>query len=106
MSPYILAQTTFADAEQGAVVVEAVLTDRLAACVQVLDMQSHYVWKGEVHNDTEVLVVFKTRSELADRLRQRVVDLHPYETAEFIVLPITDGHSPYLRWIDESTAEG
>ena len=37
-------------------------------------------------------------------LKAALVSLHPYEVPELIVLPIEDGHAPYLAWLDESVA--
>ena len=48
-------------------------------------------------------MISKTRGELFERLRERIVALHPYEVPEIIALPIAAGHPPYLGWIDEST---
>ena len=37
-------------------------------------------------------------------LWDRIRELHPYETPEFVVLTISDGSEAYLRWIGESTS--
>ena len=83
----------------------ALVREKLAACVNIIPaVRSIYSWKGEVCDDGEALMVIKTRSGLLDALRERVVQLHPYDVPEVIALPIVGGHGPYLKWIDESTA--
>ena len=76
----------------------------LAACVNVVDgVRSFYTWKGEVCDDQEVLLVMKSRAELFESLRARVVELHPYDVPEVIALPIIAGHQAYLDWLEETT---
>jgi periplasmic divalent cation tolerance protein len=78
--------------------------ERLAACVNLLPpMDSVYRWEGQVESDTERQVIIKTARERIVALWDRIRELHPYETPEFVVLPIQDGSDAYLRWIGEST---
>jgi len=82
----------------------AVVAARLAACVNIVgEVRSIYTWKGEVCDDAESLLVIKTRASLFEALREKVVDLHPYDVPEVIALPIDKGHPEYLAWIEEST---
>lgn len=74
--------------------------ERLAACANLVPgVVSIYRWSGEVHRDTEVLVIVKTTSARAERVRERVVELHPYEVPEVLVLAVEQGHEPYLDWV-------
>ena len=74
--------------------------DRLAACGNVIPgVASVYRWAGEVQEDSEALVLFKTTEEMLPELEKRVMELHSYEVPEFISLPVTHGHVPYLRWV-------
>lgn len=78
---------------------------RLAACVNILPgVQSIFRWQGEVQNESELLMVVKTRRELLHtHLIPAVKALHPYQTPEIIALPVLDGALDYLEWIDQST---
>jgi periplasmic divalent cation tolerance protein len=91
---------TLADAER----IARALVDRgLAACVSLVPgVVSIYRWQGEVQREQESLLVIKTRAEALEPLRAALVSLHPYEVPELVAWPITAGHEPYLRWIDES----
>jgi periplasmic divalent cation tolerance protein len=66
-------------------------------------ISSIYTWKGELCREEECLLIIKTRLELFEPLRERIVALHPYEVPEIVAIPIVAGHVPYLDWIDEST---
>lgn len=81
----------------------AALSARLIACANLIPkIESHYRWRGETETAGEVLMILKTtRSRLAS-LEKLIVSRHPYETPEFLVLPVDAGHAPYLNWLAES----
>ena len=94
---------TVPNAETAEKLAEALVGERLAACVNVLDgVRSIYRWKGAVERDEELLCVCKTTRDGFERLRARVVELHPYELPEVVALPVERGHAPYLDWIKAS----
>jgi len=92
--------STAPDAATAAQIAEALVGERLAACVNVVEgVSSIYRWKGAVQRDREVLMVVKTTSDAVERLRSRLVELHPYEVPEVLALTVADGHLPYLEWV-------
>ena len=78
--------------------------ENLAACVQLLPIQSFYRWDGKVQDENEVLLLIKTRTDLFDAAIARIKAEHPYTVPEIVGLPFSAGHQPYLDWIDASTA--
>ncbi|HEU5210682.1 MAG TPA: divalent-cation tolerance protein CutA [Longimicrobiales bacterium] len=83
---------------------ERLVDERLAACANIVPgIVSIYRWDEQVQRDDEVLIVLKTEQERVEALRERVVTLHPYDVPEVVVLPITEGHVPYLEWLTRST---
>jgi periplasmic divalent cation tolerance protein len=99
----IVVLMTAATAEEAARIAELLVNKKLAACVQILpEMQSIYVWKGEVQREKEVLLLAKTiRANFAE-LEREVRAIHSYETPEIIALPIAEGSEPYLKWLTSS----
>ena len=94
---------TVPNAESAERLAEALVGERLAACVNVVGgVRSTYRWKGAVERDDELLCLCKTTRAGCERLRARVLELHPYELPEVIALPIAAGHAPYLDWITAS----
>jgi periplasmic divalent cation tolerance protein len=84
---------------------KAALQARLVACVNlVLRIESHYRWQGKLERGREVLMVLKTTRVRLVALEKLILTEHPYDTAEFIVLPVQGGAKRYLRWLDESCA--
>jgi periplasmic divalent cation tolerance protein len=84
----------------------ATLQARLAACVQLQPIASHYWWDGKITSDAEMLLLFKTTAAKFDALRQLITSLHSYDTPEVIQLPVTAGADKYLAWIAKEVGEG
>ena len=81
-------------------IARALVEERLAACVNVVPgITSIYRWKGVVEQEPELLLVIKTLAERVDALKARLLELHPYELPEVVVIPIGGGHGAYLEWI-------
>lgn len=102
---YVLVLTTLPADADAAAFARTLVTERLAACVNLLaPMESVYEWEGEMQRDTERQLIMKTVRARVDALWQRVRELHPYDVPEFVVLSIVDGNDAYLRWLGESTS--
>jgi periplasmic divalent cation tolerance protein len=97
--------TTIGSTADGRGMASILVTERLAACVNVLpEMESFYRWKGQVEDDREQQLIIKTTTRRVAALQTRIQELHDYEVPEFIVLPVVGGSDAYLNWIRESTA--
>jgi periplasmic divalent cation tolerance protein len=78
---------------------------RLAACANVLDgATSIYWWQGALQQESEAVLVAKTRTELVEAVIAKVRELHSYSCPCVVALPITDGNAAYLDWIRAETA--
>ncbi len=97
--------STFPDHDTAARIARVLVEDRLAACVNLLPtVRSIYRWEGKVCDEAETLAVIKTTAERYAALAARITELHPYQVAEVIALPLADGHPPYLAWLAEQVA--
>ncbi|SON53265.1 divalent-cation tolerance protein CutA [Vibrio tapetis] len=83
--------------------IHALLQLKLVACIQVMPIESHYLWKGEVCCDNEKLLIMKSTSERFEQLKQEIVKLHDYDVPQIVQLPITAGLTEYLDWVQSST---
>jgi len=78
-----------------------IVGERLAACVNLIPgVRSVYRWEGDVHQDAETLAVVKTTRSALEPLRERILELHPYDVPEFLALPVEAGSEGYVAWID------
>ena len=81
----------------------AALEARLIACVNLVrGIESHYWWQGKMDSGREVLLVMKTVTRRTRALEKLVLSLHPYDTPEFVVVPICAGADRYLDWLESS----
>jgi periplasmic divalent cation tolerance protein len=100
MKNYVLAYITAKDKSQALSIGRALVEERLAACVNVIDnMTSIYRWDGEINEDNEAVLIAKTSSEKFEMLTNRVKQLHTYACPCVISIPITDGNKEYLNWL-------
>lgn len=84
----------------------ALIESEQAACVNIVPgVTSVYRWQGEVTTDLESLLVIKTTRLALEALLAKVVSLHPYDTPEFIALPIDSGYRRYIEWVRASVAQ-
>jgi periplasmic divalent cation tolerance protein len=96
--------TAVAEEAAAAEMADTVVTERLAACAQVLGpVRSSYRWEGEVRVAREWLVVAKTTETRLAELTARIRSLHRYDLPEIIALAIAAGNPEYLRWIRDET---
>jgi periplasmic divalent cation tolerance protein len=101
---YVAVVTSVADRETAERIAETLVTERLAACAQVLGPQtSVYRWKDRLERATEWRLELKTAAARPTALERRLLELHPYDVPECIALPIVHGSDAYLRWLAEET---
>jgi periplasmic divalent cation tolerance protein len=100
MSRVVLVLTTVPSDAVGEEIATALVTERLAACVNIsAPMTSIYRWKGNVEHDAERQLVIKTTAERVKALQQRIKELHSYELPEFLVIEVSSGSDAYLKWV-------
>lgn len=101
---FCMVYITTKDIDEARIIAKKVVDQRLAACANVVeDMQSFYHWKGTVEEDTESVLILKTRTDLFSALVQEVKRHHSYEVPCILAYPILDGNPEYLDWLRSET---
>jgi periplasmic divalent cation tolerance protein len=96
----LLVLTTLGSADAARTLVRGLVEERLIACGTVLPAgQSIYRWRGSVTEESEVVVLLKTRVERWDALRAAVTARHPYQVPELLAFPVEHGLEAYLDWL-------
>ena len=100
----VLIYTTFPSLEEAKRVGDALVSARLAACVNMFPgMISIYEWKGAREVAGEVAMIIKTRASLIEAVLAEAKRLHPYELPALLVLPTEGGSTEYCGWIKIQT---
>ncbi|MCS7303361.1 MAG: divalent-cation tolerance protein CutA [Bacteroidota bacterium] len=96
--------TTVSTQEQANNLAQQLLNERLIACSTVIPaVTSHYWWEGKITSETETVLLIKTREDCIEQLKKRILELHPYNVPEFIVLKASAVADAYAAWIEEVT---
>jgi periplasmic divalent cation tolerance protein len=100
MKMYAIVEVTTSGEDESKNIGKTVVSERLAACANIIPaVTSFYWWKGKLEEDSESILLLKTKKECLDRLISRVKELHSYENPAIISLPIEKGSETYLNWI-------
>lgn len=97
--------TTTGTREEAGKIARSLVERRLAACVNVVEIESVYRWKEAVESAEEWLLLIKTTAEAFAQVQAAIQELHTYDLPECVVLPIENGSEDYLAWIGESVNE-
>ncbi len=103
MTDKIIVFVTCETREQAEKIAVAVVTEKLAACVNTLPgVRSCYVWEGKLTWSDEVLLLIKTTRGRFGQLKDRVKAMHSYDVPEIVAVGIDDANAPYADWIDRA----
>lgn len=99
----VIIQTTTSSKEEAKNIAEILIKYKLAACVQLKDIESLYNWDGKLCCERETLLSIKTKKELFSKVKSKILELHSYDTPEIIELDISNISEDYLKFIKENT---
>lgn len=96
--------TTTGSEEQALAIARALVSERLAACVNIIGpIRSVYRWRDAIEDEREYLLLIKTRALSYMKVERRVRELHAYEVPEVLALTVDRGSPPYIQWLLDST---
>ncbi len=102
-SDYGVLLTTTPTRDEAVTIARLLVDEKLAACVQLLPIESFYSWQGRTQNEAELLLLVKTRRALFEKVIARIREVHSYTVPEIVALPFSAGFAGYLNWIDDVT---
>ena len=99
----LLALSTFPDAETARQISDQLVTERFAACANILpSVESIYRWKDNIESGNETLVFFKLSEDRQSAFQDKLRSLHPYDVPEIIFVPVAGALPEYLQWVSEN----
>lgn len=97
-------EVTCPDAHSAREIARACLTARLVACANLIsDVESLFVWQGQIDSETEVLLRMKTPARNFDAVCARIQSLHPFDLAAIIALPVQEMGPGVADWVAQET---
>src|SRR3954471_15339852 len=102
-SDYGVMLTTAPSRDEAARLAQLLVDEKLAACVQLLPIESFYFWQGKTQNEPETLLLIKTRAALFETAIARIKAVHSYTVPEIVATRFTAGFQDYFSWIDDVT---
>ena len=103
MADKIIVFVTCESREQAETIAQTVVTEKFAACVNVLPgIRSCYVWEGKLNWSDEILLMIKTTRARFDQLQDRIKALHSYSVPEIVGVTIDAAYERYAEWIESS----
>ena len=83
MADALIVLTTTGNADDAKKLAHTLVEEPLAACINIVPIQSFYPWEGAIQDEAECLLVMKTSSlkvhQLEARLAQRRHRRHPLD---------------------------
>ncbi len=98
----IVIKTTFAKKSQAKNLAKILLTQKLAACVQISKIESFYVWENKFTNSKEILVEIKTKANLYKKIEEIILKNHKYEIPQILAVKAHESFVKYDKWVCDS----
>ena len=104
MNPIII-QTTCSSKEEAKNIAKFLIENKLAACVQMYEIESFYNWNNKFCCDNETLLNIKTIKENFEKVKSKIKELHSYDVPEIIQIDITNANEEYLKFTGDNINE-
>jgi len=100
---FTIVMTTCGNAEEARRLASGLVAESLAACVQIMPIESCYRWEGKIETAAECLLFCKIKAADYPQVEAAIRAGHSYATPEIVEVPISRGSSAYLAWIQAVT---
>ncbi len=100
----VLFYVTIPHTETGTQIAKHLLDKKWIACANILPAHSAiYQWEDRIQEDSEHVMIIKTRKELATQVEAEITKLHPYECPCILQINPADSNTPFLEWVNQQT---
>ena len=100
---YVTVYITAGNEGEAERIARTMVEEKLAACVNFFPCRSIYRWKGKVEEDSEYVLICKTKKRIYRRLQKRVKEIHSYDLPAITAFDIVEGDGEFLQWVGDST---
>lgn len=95
--------STFSDMDTARDMSTNMIKVKLAACASIMQVSSIYMWKENIEDTPEFMVLYKTTTENVSHLIQYITEHHPYDTPEIVQIPVESVNGSYMQWLRDVT---
>lgn len=99
MNEFCVVTTTVPSQLEATALAQRLIEQKLAACVQMVPVNSVYRWEGTMQVESEILLLIKTCTALFSEIESFIATQHSYDVPELVQLPIKQGAAAYLQWL-------
>ena len=96
--------TTVGSLEAARAMAKSLVERRLAACAQIMPIESVYRWQGAVRDDPEYRIVFKIGAARYADVQSAIRALHDYELPAIHAVPLEHVYEPYAQWVEAESS--
>lgn len=100
---YSIVLTTAPDIETAKKLSTDIISNKLASCIQIKQIDSIYFWENSICEDKEYQLIIKTKKSLYKDIEKFIQQNHPYKIPQILQVDISDGNKEYLEWLDSNT---
>lgn len=98
----VIIQTTTSSKKEAKKIAQILLEKKLAACIQILKIESMYTWENRLHFEKERLLFIKTKKKYFKKIKRKIEENHSYDLPEIVATDITNINKRYLKFIGEN----
>lgn len=95
--------STFSTMEKAKDISKKAISEKFAACVNIMPITSIYSWNNSIESSNEFLALFKTTDSNISKLRNFLLDEHDYDIPEIIDFELDNVNESYINWMIQST---
>ena len=90
--------TTESDKSNAYKLSDNLMKNKLIACVNFKNIESHFWWEGEISRTEEVQLIMKCKKENLLKLYQNILKSHSYDIPEIVYFPVSSNNL-YFKWV-------
>ena len=82
-------------------ITDALLSKRLVACVEQMEIRSKNWWQGAIEDTKEIKLIMKTLAEKFEAVEAEVKKHHSYETFVLEMIPVSRLSLDAATWLEQ-----
>ena len=100
---YSIVYVTTSSEDEAKKIGKALVEEKLVACANIIPkISSFYYWQNKFEEDSESILLLKTKNSLVEKVIKRTKELHSYDVPAILEVPIKSGNEDYLKWIEDN----